>query len=716
MPSLYALFVGIDAYDNGAHLYGCVQDAQRMRACLENLAAQWAYDFKPLSLYAAHGQPNASELRPSRSNILQGFQRHFFQAQEGDFALFFFAGHGSQEPASPYFTGNSGVGKLQTLLACDSRTQGPQGYVRDILDKEIRYLCHRVHARTGVPMIIIQDSCHSEAATRDTKEIVLARILKQLDPNSPWDSAALAQIQDSRDLNVAARYYAEERSPRPLDADNFYLLEEDRARFAAAETQAQNWGQGMAPFEQAFPLSPHLHLAACARDQFAFETKHQDPQTGQSYKGGIFTHQLIKLLQASQGRMSYRQIWERLRMQIEGVFEQTPTLFSLPNQTADKLFLSAASGLKPQAPTYPMVFRADAGRSGAWIASVGALHGLPLIRNNPQTNQPQYLEAQAYRLDQAQERVRAKIAYTMPAHCQVFLEQQLTGDLVVLELEAKHLHQNPWPLFLPEELPQNLEEDPAWPQLQGFWREADADKDENFYEIFIESQGDEVGLIEVRGEAETRLAANQKLGPQGYEGILIQLETLRRLHRWHNYLQLHNPLLRQGELLQDAALSCRRLGENWTFLQQEQTLHWSLRPHEQSLDFSLGRGDGLSLKAVYVSVCALYWNAKISLLGQAPSEQLQPKGQLTYRLNLGPWLQEPFLRAQMRGKSNWILVFLSYRPLDLSFLEQEGYESFRNHQNLTQVEQASLRGQGQGFLAQGHFASDWAVFKIEIRS
>lgn len=131
-----ALIVGINHYDHGSSLYGCVDDAHAVKAVLERHGdGSVNFDCKMLTGTGPTDRVNRSLLKDSVSDL--------FKAQ-ADIVLFYFAGHGHIEATGGY------------LLATDS-SRGDEG----LSLSEVLTLANDSKARNKV---IILDSCHSGIA------------------------------------------------------------------------------------------------------------------------------------------------------------------------------------------------------------------------------------------------------------------------------------------------------------------------------------------------------------------------------------------------------------------------------------------------------------------------------------------------------------------------------------------------------------------------
>ena len=131
-----ALVVGINYYEHGSSLYGCVDDAHAVKAILER-HGDGSVNFD-VHLFTGTGPSDTV----SRSQIKDYIEKLF--SDDSEIALFYFAGHGHIETSGGY------------LLACDSQ-RGDEG----VSLTEILALANKSKARNK---IIILDSCHSGIA------------------------------------------------------------------------------------------------------------------------------------------------------------------------------------------------------------------------------------------------------------------------------------------------------------------------------------------------------------------------------------------------------------------------------------------------------------------------------------------------------------------------------------------------------------------------
>lgn len=131
-----ALVVGINYYQHGHALYGCVDDAYGVKAMLErNSDGSVNFGVKLLSGTGSTDPVLRTELREQIQELFAG---------DSETALFYFAGHGHIEATGGY------------ILASDSRTGDDGIPLNDVLT-----FANQTRARNR---IIVLDSCHSGIA------------------------------------------------------------------------------------------------------------------------------------------------------------------------------------------------------------------------------------------------------------------------------------------------------------------------------------------------------------------------------------------------------------------------------------------------------------------------------------------------------------------------------------------------------------------------
>ncbi len=313
MKNCYALLIGIDQYQSDIpNLNGCVLDATSWHQYLQKNLNTDRYQLHSKLLLTG------SEQLPTRQHIITAIQQHLGQAQIDDMVLLFYAGHGSKEKAPAYFGETDG--HFQTLVPCDARQINPttQKPIKNILDKELRYLFYQIWQKNQPEIIFIQDSCHSTGATRFSEQQALLN--KELERNKQ-----LLEAETKTKIEAAtpiARYTPPNADER--NGSNWQLLsaQELAEQYTAFDTSIleqlhDNISHSKTQFNTILPEAKHIHLAACGKQEYAYEV---------APSGGVFTHTLIKILTAVNNSISYHDLFSRIRLSIGGVYQQSPSL------------------------------------------------------------------------------------------------------------------------------------------------------------------------------------------------------------------------------------------------------------------------------------------------------------------------------------------------------------------------------------------------------
>ncbi|MCY7349209.1 MAG: caspase family protein [Cytophagaceae bacterium] len=311
---LFGLLVGINQYQHVRPLRGPVADVKAVEDYLRNQP-----EFEP------HLRILTDEAA-SKTALIDGFRTHLQQAKTGDTVFFYFSGHGAQEEADPAVWTTETDGRLECLVCHDGGTSLPHEFL--LADKELRYLIGEV-AQRGAHVVTVSDCCHSGDNTR----------------NYPWLETAIGQDQDIRE-----RRLSQTAPRRPWTGFLFsdQLSEED------LKTQGP---------EMALPQGAHLQLAACESDESAVEVAGE----------GIFTKNLLQVLRASGGAISYQALHNRVRQYMRFGYEQRPRIYAVgeASQTAlQALFLNRTGSADAQA--VEVTYNPRQG----WMLDVGAIHGV----------------------------------------------------------------------------------------------------------------------------------------------------------------------------------------------------------------------------------------------------------------------------------------------------------------------------------------------------
>lgn len=338
-PKLYALLAGIDAYRYPVRpLNGCVNDVLNFRKYLET-AERANFDLKIEVL---------TNEKATKANIVRLFEEHLGKAGPDDLALFYYAGHGAQEKADTSVWRFEPGGKLQGLVCYDSIPATGQRY-NLLVDKELRFLIHRLaHGSKQKPkaesphVITLFDCCHSGGNTRNVyigreSKAVRERAFKPMPvpKDAPKGTARMGAVLPARKWEDFI--FAKEINPADLRSK---------------------------PLPDVMPEGRHIQLAACQSDESAYE----------SSGSGVFSRNLVDVLQRSNGAVTYFDLNNRLRYFIKNQFQQSPQIFGGggPEFAADlyKGFLNKSAGNQPLHGN--VVFNPKLG----WIMDLGAIHGI----------------------------------------------------------------------------------------------------------------------------------------------------------------------------------------------------------------------------------------------------------------------------------------------------------------------------------------------------
>ncbi len=306
-PTVYALIVSVDDYPPPLPaLRGCVADARAIEALLRDRVPADRLRIRTLTDSAA-----------TRAAVVAAFQAHLGQAALHDTALFWYAGHGSQQTsAAPIEIEPTGLD--QTLVLIDSRQAGSA----DLADKELGALVAKVSAG-GAHVVVGLDCCHSGSGTRELEPDVRAR-------RAPADL-------------------------RPPDLRPVL----DGLTATPDSSGAQSGWHLAAP-------GRHILLAACRSDQTAKET------SVDGVTRGVLSAAVEEALRAATSPLRYRDLHRRATATVRHlVRDQSPQLEVTDDSDAERDVLSGA--LTPRPSHYLLSWEDQAG----WLIDAGAVHGIP---------------------------------------------------------------------------------------------------------------------------------------------------------------------------------------------------------------------------------------------------------------------------------------------------------------------------------------------------
>ncbi|QAY72074.1 hypothetical protein ET445_00730 [Agromyces protaetiae] len=313
---VFALLVGIDEYpDPVPRLAGCKNDVDAIESLLSARVASAGDTFHPLRLV---------DEQATRDEVIDAFRSHLGQAGEGDVALFYYSGHGSQESAPQEFWSIEPDHLDETLVLFDSRSPGKW----DLADKELAVLLSETEA-SSPHVLVVLDCCHSGSGTR-------------------------GPLEDG----TAIRRAPLDRRARPIEA---FLPGAARvAEGGAAVSKPAVLGDS----GWAIRSPRHVLLSGCRSNETSKEVTHEGKARGAM---SVALHQALS---TSGGGSSYRDIHRRVSAGVRAsVREQNPQLETSAAEDLDRTFLDGA--IAPL-PGHFVVTRAGA----KLVIDGGQVHGI----------------------------------------------------------------------------------------------------------------------------------------------------------------------------------------------------------------------------------------------------------------------------------------------------------------------------------------------------
>lgn len=318
-PKLFALLVAIDAYQAPiTPLHGCINDVRKLEAFLQGQKDHFELKVKTLTNDLA-----------VKANIVDAFWSHLALAQKDDTVLFYYSGHGTQEEADPVFWPGETDKKLESLVCYDGLVMVNGSPKMNLLaDKELRFLIHELEA-TKAHVITIFDCCHSGTNTRNgsftnegnailERKVVNRQRLSMAFPQRSWSDFIFSDTL-------------------PYD-----LIKEEGIPALLKEGK-------------------HLQMAACQNDESAYEVAGE----------GVFTKNLIDILQRCRGNISYHRLQSTIQNYLRHQFKQTPKIYVSGDENL--LFSSFLNKGTTESEIFGTVsFHQDLG----WTLDMGAMQGI----------------------------------------------------------------------------------------------------------------------------------------------------------------------------------------------------------------------------------------------------------------------------------------------------------------------------------------------------
>jgi lysophospholipase L1-like esterase len=327
-PRLFALLAAIDTYAPPVRpLKGCVNDIKNFENYLKTTQSG---DFDLQIKTCLNGDC-------TKANLVGLIRSHLGQAQTGDVALLYYSGHGAEESADPKVWWMEPNQRLQGLVCFDSIPQGSRNF-NLLADKELRFLLHELEKgskskpKNGSPKILtIFDCCHSGSNTRSAEE--------------------------DRDEEVRPRMYIHESrlsNSLPVRDWNSFVF--------AQEVNKQALSERKITLKEALPEANYISLSACSSDESAYETM----------GSGVFSKNLLDLLNRTEGAITYADLRQRLNYFIKNQFKQTPLVLQSGANKGD-LYNSFLFKNLHEKPVHANVVFND---SEGWVIDLGSIHGI----------------------------------------------------------------------------------------------------------------------------------------------------------------------------------------------------------------------------------------------------------------------------------------------------------------------------------------------------
>jgi pimeloyl-ACP methyl ester carboxylesterase len=314
--TVYALLVGIDEYQSPVRpLSGCVRDITTIHEFLQTRVDGDGRGLKVLPLL---------NLQATLQAVTDGFRQFLTQAGEGDVALFYYAGHGSQAIVPKGLEQLEPDGLVETLVCYDSRQQGKY----DLTDKALSALIAEV-AERGPHIVAIFDSCHSGTITRALKD----------------------------DADFSVRRVARDERERPATELELASPRKQTSRAADAADTEVKW--------VALPSGRHVVISACHSDEEAKETR----IGGQ--RRGVFSYSLVETLQGASETVTYRDLFKRVQALVQTRAQhQKPVIEVSATGDLDQPFLGGAVSKQPP------YFTLHHDKQEGWMIDGGAANGI----------------------------------------------------------------------------------------------------------------------------------------------------------------------------------------------------------------------------------------------------------------------------------------------------------------------------------------------------
>lgn len=301
-PNLYALLIGINHYlpkplpNKGIYspLTGCVRDVLLVENFL--LKIKKIPNENIIKLTASSNgstEPSEpSEKRPTYENIVKSIHQLEMLAKPGDQVYIHYSGHGGRVKTSfPEIKGDNGLD--EALVPMDISDPSVP-YLRDV---EIAHILKRMLNKGLIPIVVL-DCCFAGSMTRggyttDEGKFIKYTMIRGGDSEDTLPRSTTSLVASKEELIGTWRILMEE------------------------SVGSVELGKGWFPQPKGYVL-----LAACHASEYAYESVFNGKTSN-----GALTYWLIKSLQNTRDKTTYRMLHERIRAKIHKYnFQQTPQL------------------------------------------------------------------------------------------------------------------------------------------------------------------------------------------------------------------------------------------------------------------------------------------------------------------------------------------------------------------------------------------------------
>ena len=480
---IYALLVGINNYHPASSpsirsLTGCINDIKTIEAYLRDRIdkdSEW-------TLVESTDVPwILTNEQATRQAIIDGFQQHLCKADSDDVALFYYAGHGSQQTVPEAFSHLELDKYNETLICYDSRTKDNW----DIADKELAYLISQV-SKNNPHTVVILDCCHSGTGTRDVETV---RQAPSDGRQRPWDSFIFAS-------DLAA------------------LDKQDNIKF-----------QGF--------KGKHIAIAACRSNQKAKEYIGEEGQPR-----GAFSYFFTETLKKTNGGISYRDLVRNVSALVVSQFkEQSPQVEATNTEELNQPFLGGAVGTRNQ--YFTLTYST---KHNSWVIDSGALHGIPESSKGTHTLLAVFpvgsSTEELHQLDNAI--AEAKVTQVLPQISKV----EIIGDSSLSQNQSYWAVITSTPLAaLKVYIQGDTGEEKAVEQAYAALGQASPYQNSSLYVDVVDSPDDAYCTLLARDGQYWIIKDNRSLVapiPE-QEGACLAIQRLEHIARWNNILTLESP-------------------------------------------------------------------------------------------------------------------------------------------------------------------------------